>query len=474
MPPPDDAFPPGTRIGNYEVLSKLGKGGMGAVYLVRQTYLNKRFALKVLNADLAALPEFVQIFRREAQMLAALRHPNIVQVHDFGEWEGRSYFVMDYIDGGTVEDRVRIAGGRIKPVEVLELLRGLVSGLAHAHAMGIIHRDLKPENFLLDSDGHARITDFGLAQLGHRHESPGPAPRHKRGDTYIRFTRDAKDGPELTGGTEGYMAPEVRAGGKADARADIYAMGVITHRLLTGMMPVGAEFDLAKHIPGIDPRWNKLLARSLTEKAGTRYANGAEMLADLEKIAAAKSLSAPLFPDWLWALPVPVIATGVFAVALLRSGATPVPLDSGGTLPVATVARLPRDLRPGEHRTNDAELGLGLALEGKHPFIAGWRKGSRAVWQGEFKPGRYRVYTTYLLAPRLDSAPVNLTVRLGEATITAYLPVSTDTARPTRVRLGEIELPSLATSLEIETTQGPDDPKSLRLGHLFLEPLATP
>lgn len=480
----DDTFAPGTRIGNYEVLSRLGKGGMGVVYLVQQVFLRKRFALKVLNAELALMPEFVQVFRHEAQTLASLHHPHIVQVHDFGELDGRSYFVMDYVDGGTVEDLRRMQGGKLKPADALGLMRSLSAGLDYAHRLGVVHRDLKPENFLLDRDGVVKITDFGLAKFSR-------LPSHtlfakKRGDTFMHFARAAEAAPELTGGTEGFMAPELRqAGGSGgDARSDVYAMGVIAYQLLTGVLPPEGAPEVAALIPGIDPRWDRVLARSLAHSPGARYAAAGELGRALDELADSPNAANAPLPSWLWALPVPVLSVVVFSsLILFNSGAAPAPAIAAAPVPelrvpaaaVETTADgVPERLKnPRVSLLNpaDAELGYGLALRGNPTRIEGWRHGSRAVWSHALPAGRYRVSAVYANMPVLGSAPVRLQVRAGTGSFSCYLTVSSDSPRLSPVKLGEMVLADRAESVEVELPQGTKEGNSLRLGPVFLEPI---
>lgn len=207
-----------------EIEAPLGRGGMGAVYLARQVSLDREVAVKVLASELADDPLFLERLEREARLMAKLRHPNIVAVHDFQKLEdGGAAIVMEFIEGGSLREKLRQHPRGLPVNEALRILRQIAAGLEAAHASGVIHRDMKPENVLLGSDGTARVTDFGLA-----------LPLH---ESSARLT--------LTGttvGTVDYMAPEQMKGGELDTRLDVFALGVIAYELLTGQTPRGS-FD---------------------------------------------------------------------------------------------------------------------------------------------------------------------------------------------------------------------------------------
>ncbi len=215
-------------LDGIEVDASIGRGGMGEVYLGRQVSLDRDVAVKVLASELASDPLFLERLEREARVMARLRHPNIVAVHDFRRAEGRAAIVMEFIDGGSLREKMRGHPNGLPVDEALRLLRQIAAGLQEAHAAGIIHRDMKPENVLVDRSGKAMVTDFGLA-----------LPLHEQ---TTRFT--------LTGaavGTMDYMAPEQLRGAAMDARLDVYALGVIAYELLTGTTPRGS-FDAPQRV----------------------------------------------------------------------------------------------------------------------------------------------------------------------------------------------------------------------------------
>ncbi len=238
-----DELPSGTRIGTYEVLGLLGRGGMAEVYKGRHPRLDRTVAIKILSTSLAEETDFRQRFEREAQAVAALRHPNIVQVFDFGDVEGTYYMVMEFIDGVDLACHIR-ENGRMSLELVLPILQNLSGAIDYAHAEGVIHRDVKPSNVMLreekGSNFSAILTDFGIAKI-----------------------RASDTGATKTGmmmGTLDYMAPEqVQGARKVDGRADIYALGVMLYQMLTGELPFkgdnpGAVMLAHLQQPAPDPR----------------------------------------------------------------------------------------------------------------------------------------------------------------------------------------------------------------------------
>ena len=212
----------GTRLGPYEILAPIGAGGMGEVYRARDLKLNRDVAIKILPEALAADPAALARFEREAQAVAALSHPNILSIHDFGVERGASYAVMELLEGQTLREHVR--GGSVPPRKAVEYALQIAAGLAAAHARGITHRDLKPENVFVTRDGQVKILDFGLAK-----QRPATA-----GGASVAVTMNVETGPGTVLGTVGYMAPEQVRGQEVDHRADIFAFGAVLYELLAG------------------------------------------------------------------------------------------------------------------------------------------------------------------------------------------------------------------------------------------------
>jgi hypothetical protein len=214
---------PGAKLGPYEIVAPLGAGGMGEVWRARDTRLGREVAIKVLPAHLAFDPNALARFEREARAVAALSHPNILAIHDFGADSGTPYVAMELIEGGTL--RERLAGGALPVRKAVEIATQIARGLAAAHEKGIVHRDLKPENVLVTADGQVKILDFGLA----RQDLPATGPEDTQTPTLAGVTM-----PGAVLGTAGYMAPEQVRGEAADARADIFSLGAVLYEMLYG------------------------------------------------------------------------------------------------------------------------------------------------------------------------------------------------------------------------------------------------
>jgi TolB-like protein/Flp pilus assembly protein TadD len=220
---------PGSKLGHYEILSRLGKGGMGEVFRARDTALGRDVAIKVLPESLAMSQEALARFQVEARALAALSHPNIVGIYDLGSEDGSSYVVMELLEGETIREKLK-EGVALPQRKAVEYTKEIARGLAAAHAKGIVHRDLKPENVFVTNDERVKILDFGLAKRTEK------TPEIDDGETIAPGQAPAPDPtePGTVMGTVGYMAPEQVRGLAVDHRADIFALGVILYELLTG------------------------------------------------------------------------------------------------------------------------------------------------------------------------------------------------------------------------------------------------
>ncbi|MGE5813766.1 MAG: protein kinase domain-containing protein, partial [Acidobacteriota bacterium] len=213
----------GARLGPYEILGLIGAGGMGEIYKARDTRLDRTVAIKVLPSDLSNDRERRARFEREAKAVAALSHPNILAIHDFGTHEDVAYAVMELLEGTTL--RNRLESGALPQKEAIEFARQIANGLSAAHEKGIVHRDLKPENLVVTDDGHVKILDFGLAKK--TTSTPGEATHATTGDLSL-----TNDGTVL--GTPGYMSPEQVRGHAVDRRSDIFSFGAILYEMVTG------------------------------------------------------------------------------------------------------------------------------------------------------------------------------------------------------------------------------------------------
>ena len=215
----------------YEIVSRLGSGGMAVVYKAVDIDLNRMVTVKILQEELATNQKFVHRFRKEAQAVASLSHPHIVSVYDVGVWEGYHYLIMEYIDGRTLKDVIK-SKGHLSVQESLEFTYQILSGLRHAHSYGVIHRDIKPQNIMITSTNQVKIMDFGLAL--------------NLSDSTITYDNSVM-------GSVYYIAPETVQKGSGDARADIYATGIVLYEMLTGELPFTGESPIAialQHVEG--------------------------------------------------------------------------------------------------------------------------------------------------------------------------------------------------------------------------------
>jgi TolB-like protein/Tfp pilus assembly protein PilF len=214
-------LPAGTRLGPYEILSPLGSGGMGEVYRARDAKLERDVAIKVLPAHLTSDPDALTRFEREAKAVAALSHPNILAIHDFGTHEGIAYAVTELLEGETL--RGKLDGAPVSQAQAVDWALQIAKGLSAAHGKGVVHRDLKPENVFVTRDGHVKILDFGLAKRAEQASEQTNAP-----------TGSGHTAPGTVMGTVGYMSPEQVRGLPVDHRSDIFSLGTILYELLSG------------------------------------------------------------------------------------------------------------------------------------------------------------------------------------------------------------------------------------------------
>jgi beta-lactam-binding protein with PASTA domain len=269
---------PGTVIDSrYEVLSRIGSGGMADVYLARDALLGRQVALKLLQHRFAQDQEFVERFRREASSAAGLSHPNVVSIFDRGEWDGTYYIAMEYLPGRSLKAVVR-EQGPMDPAGAIEIVIQVLRAAKFAHKRGIIHRDLKPHNVILDEEGRAKVTDFGIARAG------------------------ASD-MTLTGsimGTAQYLSPEQAQGQTVSETSDLYAVGIVLYELLTGAVPFDGETAVSIALqqvsaqppppsllnPAVSPELDAVVARALAKDPGERFTDAAEFILALESVRA--------------------------------------------------------------------------------------------------------------------------------------------------------------------------------------------
>ncbi len=257
--------------GRYQVLQKIGSGGMADVWLADDTHLQRRVALKVLHARFAQDGEFVERFRREAEAAAGLQHPNVVAVFDRGDVDGTYYIAMQYLEGRTLK---QVIDAGLAPEQAAALIRQVLEGARFAHRHGVVHRDLKPQNVIVDAEGVATVTDFGIAQAG--------------------VSEITQAGSVL--GTPHYLSPEQAQGFEVTAVSDLYSIGVMLYEALTGRVPFEGDSAVAvamKQVsqapqrpssinPQVSPALDAVVMRALEKEPGQRFQNADAFIAALD------------------------------------------------------------------------------------------------------------------------------------------------------------------------------------------------
>ncbi len=283
--PPEQIAP---HFPQLEILECLGRGGMGVVYKARQKSLNRLVALKLLAPERVRDPKFAERFAREARALAALSHPNIVTIHDFGQAGGFYYLLMEFVDGANLRQLLRAR--KFTPEEALAIVPPLCDALQFAHDRGIVHRDIKPENLLLDKAGRVKVADFGIAKILGTVSSSGPAGEPAA----------PENATQTALGTPSYSAPEQQADPqRVDNRADIYSLGVVFYELLTGELPGKRIEPPSSRMGGIqiDVRLDEVVLRALEKKPELRYQQVSEVKTLVETIVATPPVSGPGGPS---------------------------------------------------------------------------------------------------------------------------------------------------------------------------------
>jgi serine/threonine-protein kinase len=267
-----------SQIGRYEVETELTQGGMGVIFLAKDPYIQRQVVVKVLMYKHTLDDIYREFFQREAEVIAALEHPCIVPIYDFG-WHGKQpYIVMRYMSGGSLDDKLQ--KGEIKLTEMAHILKRVSEALDAAHARNIIHRDVKPSNILFDSTGEAFLSDFGIA----------------------KSKAIADDEGEWLVGTPAYMSPEQVKGDRVDGRSDIYALGVTLYRLLSGKLPFASDSTTAlinmhvdlpipdirqvkSNVPAV---WQEVVAKAMAKDPNDRYPTASDFARDVGEVVSGK------------------------------------------------------------------------------------------------------------------------------------------------------------------------------------------
>ncbi len=272
-------------FGHYNILSLIGTGGMGEVYLADDTKLGRKVAIKFLNEKYVEDGDLLNRFIQEAKAASALNHPNLITVYEIGEHEGSHYMAIEFIDGMTLRDRMK---ERLSFDETLSIAVQTAEALSAAHQAGIVHRDIKPENIMVRSDGYVKVLDFGLAKLTEFMSSGGEEETKKL----------VKTNPGMIMGTVSYMSPEQARGKETDARSDVFSFGVVLYEMLTGKIPFSGETmtdtlssiistepqpitSLAPHLPR---ELQRIVQKTLKKKRDQRYQSTRDLLGDLKEL----------------------------------------------------------------------------------------------------------------------------------------------------------------------------------------------
>jgi len=286
----------GEMIGDYRLVSELGQGGMGAVYLAYDTRLGRNAALKFLPSRFHS-PERVLRLEREARAASALNHPHILTIYEFGQQNGRDFIASEFVEGRTLREHINANDLTLN--QILEVAIQVASALGTAHAAGIIHRDIKPENIMLRPDGYAKVLDFGLAKLTEK-ELEDDSERDPR------VTAGFKTRTGILLGTTSYMSPEQVRGQQLDGRSDLFSLGVVLYELISGLRPFRGETihhtmvaitdsepsPIGHLVPRSPARFQEIISQVLAKNPDERYQTAGELISDLEELQSALAMHA--------------------------------------------------------------------------------------------------------------------------------------------------------------------------------------
>ena len=271
--------------GRYEIVEKIGSGGMGVVWKAKDKILDRHVALKILRPEMSEDQAFVQRFRQEAKAAASLSHSNIVNIYDVGQDRGLHYIVMELVEGQTLRDKLNEAG-RLSVDEAVNIAIQICLGLAHAHACGIIHRDIKPQNILITNTGQVKVADFGIAR------ALGSA---------------SNTGKSIVVGSASYLSPEQVTNQAVTAASDLYSLGVVLYEMVTGELPYTGDTPIAvaiQHVEGRIPSVRErnpdapielemIISKAMAKDPEDRFQSAGEMMASLRRVRPHLGIGSP-------------------------------------------------------------------------------------------------------------------------------------------------------------------------------------
>jgi serine/threonine-protein kinase len=287
----------GTRLGRYEIRTKIGEGGMGEVYQATDTDLNRIVALKILPSHIASQHTRLQRFVLEAKAASALNHPHILTIYEIGAVGDLRFIATEFVDGGTLQQRIKTG---LNLAQVLEIAIQIAGALSAAHTAGIVHRDIKSENIMVRNDGYAKLLDFGLAKL--------IEPESLASDPDAPTRAQVHTGAGIVLGTANYMSPEQAKGLPIDARTDLWSLGAVLYEMVTGHVPFIANSatetlalilqreppPLTRYSAEVPPELERIIAKALTKDREERYQSAKDLLIDLRNLKRKLEVSAEI------------------------------------------------------------------------------------------------------------------------------------------------------------------------------------
>jgi eukaryotic-like serine/threonine-protein kinase len=327
---PDTHVPSGEQIGPYTILEFLQAGGMGEVYKARDTRLDRTVAIKFLPSVLADDAAALDRFRREARAASALNHPRICTVHDTGDYRGRPFFVMELLEGQSLNER--ISGKPVPVPELVDLAVQTCDALQAAHAKGIIHRDIKPANMFLTTNGQIKILDFGLAKLAEESHSAATTVTMTEAEIIASAITRTRVGRLV--GTPAYLSPEQARGEEVDARTDIFSFGLVLYEMATGRptfrgQTSGELINAILHEtppkpsalnPAVPGNLERIILKALEKERKARYQSAEELLADLSEFQTARQRRAAWRARLVVAAVALALTTGIVIAIILSKG----------------------------------------------------------------------------------------------------------------------------------------------------------